>query len=130
MVAIRIVCTNVFVQGVSPRGRGRGTASRSPARPHAPSLNDLCYRFVLAATEHLHKRIAKMKDRIRQLEDALAILHAKGSNDPHPLLRDDLVSVDNAEPEVDDEKVTSQPPVSTATLIDSFGTLSVSEHGI
>ncbi|KAI0085743.1 fungal-specific transcription factor domain-containing protein [Irpex rosettiformis] len=87
-------------------------------------------RFVLAATEHLHKRIAKMKDRIRQLEDALAILHAKGSNEPHPLLRDDLVSVENAEPELDDDKVTSQPPISTATLIDSFGTLSVSEHGV
>ena len=29
-----------------------------------------------------------MKERIRQLEDALAILQARGSNEPHPLLQD------------------------------------------
>ncbi|KAI0698383.1 hypothetical protein BC835DRAFT_1269122 [Cytidiella melzeri] len=87
-------------------------------------------RFVLAATEHLHKRIAKMKDRIRQLEDALAILHAKGSNDTHPLLRDDLVAADTVEQELEDDIIANQSPLPTSNIIDAFGTLSVSEHGI
>ncbi|GJE99289.1 fungal-specific transcription factor domain-containing protein [Phanerochaete sordida] len=86
-------------------------------------------RFVLAATEHLHKRIAKMKERIRQLEDALAILQAKGSNEPHPLLRDDLLS---ANTEHDEEEMTEieSMPSNPPDIIDAFGTLSVSEHGV
>ncbi|KIK23270.1 hypothetical protein PISMIDRAFT_66141, partial [Pisolithus microcarpus 441] len=47
-------------------------------------------RFVLAATEHLHRRIAKMSERIQQLEDALCELQAKHSMEPHPLLRSEL----------------------------------------
>lgn len=86
-------------------------------------------RFVLAATEHLHKRIAKMKERIRQLEDALAILQAKNSNEPHPLLRDDLLST-NTEHEEEDITETEPMPVNPPDIIDAFGTLSVSEHGV
>ncbi|KAF5316367.1 hypothetical protein D9619_006871 [Psilocybe cf. subviscida] len=50
-------------------------------------------RFVLAATEHLHRRIARLSGRIRHLEDALSALHAKHSVDgePHPLLHEDLI---------------------------------------
>ena len=50
-------------------------------------------RFVLAATEHLHRRIARLSGRIRQLEDALSALHAKHStnDEPHPLLHEDLI---------------------------------------
>jgi hypothetical protein len=94
------------------------------------SLSPTLDRFVLAATEHLHKRIAKMKDRIRQLEDALAILHAKGSNEPHPLLRDDVLAAENAEQDLDDDVMVAQQPTPTSNIIDAFGTLSVSEHGI
>lgn len=70
-----------------------------------------------------------MKERIRQLEDALAILHAKSSNEPHPLLRDELVGADKAEQDEEDivtDEVISHP----ADVIDAFGTLSVAEHGI
>ncbi|KAF8991889.1 fungal-specific transcription factor domain-containing protein [Cyathus striatus] len=49
-------------------------------------------RFVLAATEHLHRRISKLSGRIRQLEDALASLQAQHSSEPHPLLHEDLIS--------------------------------------
>ena len=70
-----------------------------------------------------------MSERIRQLEDALAILHGKSSNEPHPLLRDDLVSADNAEQEEEDF-VADEPPSQPPDIIESFGTLSVAEHGI
>ncbi|PPQ72964.1 hypothetical protein CVT24_000166 [Panaeolus cyanescens] len=88
-------------------------------------------RFVLAATEHLHRRISRLSGRIRQLEDALAALHAKHSSEPHPLLHDDLIIPDEKEGEGDiggDEGLgtTSQ----AADVLDSFGTLSISEHGI
>ncbi|KII83074.1 hypothetical protein PLICRDRAFT_47428 [Plicaturopsis crispa FD-325 SS-3] len=86
-------------------------------------------RFVLAATEHLHRRIARMNDRIRLLEDALGSLQAKHSEDPHPLLRDELLSVNAHD---DDEDVFEEDP-STSNVhqaIDAFGTLSISEHGI
>ena len=84
----------------------------------------------MAATEHLHRRISKLSGRIRQLEDALAALHAKHSTDIHPLLHEDLMQTDERD-EVDtpaDEGMgqTAQ----TGDAIDAFGTLSISEHGI
>jgi hypothetical protein len=115
-----------FLQGVWRQGRAPGTRHL----PLIPQLSPTLDRFVLAATEHLHKRIAKMKDRIRQLEDALAILHAKGSNEPHPLLRDDVLAAENAEQDLDDDVMVAQQPPPTSNIIDAFGTLSVSEHGI
>ncbi|THU95168.1 hypothetical protein K435DRAFT_666942, partial [Dendrothele bispora CBS 962.96] len=47
-------------------------------------------RSVVAATEHLHRRISRLSSRIHQLEDALAALHAKHSREPHPLLLDSI----------------------------------------
>lgn len=83
---------------------------------------------MLAATEYLHKRIAKMNERIRQLEDALAILQARCSDETHPLLRDDpLPSKTDPEDEEDGEDV---EPAHRADIIDTFGTLSVSDHGV
>lgn len=88
-------------------------------------------RFVLAATEHLHRRIAKLGERIRVLEDALASLHSKHSEEPHPLLREDLLCGNSDDkdadmPMVGDEAGPSQSP----DVIDAFGTLSISDHGI
>ncbi|KAF8235392.1 hypothetical protein L208DRAFT_1433902 [Tricholoma matsutake] len=86
-------------------------------------------RFVLAATEHLHRRISKLSGRIRQLEDALAALQSRSSSDPHPLLHADLLSSDekDEEPMMDDSSGGSGP---TSDLIDAFGTLSIADHGI
>ncbi|KAF5393704.1 hypothetical protein D9757_000116 [Collybiopsis confluens] len=50
-------------------------------------------RFVLADTSQLHTKITEMGQRIRQLEDALAICQSGVSSEPHPLLRDELLSV-------------------------------------
>jgi hypothetical protein len=87
-------------------------------------------RFVLAATEHLHKRIAKISDRVRQLEDALAALQAKHSNEPHPLLRDDLLSVNAMHDDDDIGKVDEAAPSHPPEIMDAFGTLSISDHGV
>ena len=85
--------------------------------------------FVLAATEHLHRRIAKMSERIHQLEDALAILQAKSSNEPHPLLSDGL----SKNKPVDEDEDMGTPEQSTAgsgDVVSAFGMLSMSDHGV
>lgn len=83
-------------------------------------------RFVLAATDHLHRRITKMSERIRQLEDALSVLQSSVSRDPHPLLRDELLSlkVEKKEEGVDPEEGQEKERV-----IDAFGTLSITDRG-
>jgi hypothetical protein len=53
----------------------------------------LFFRFVLADTEKLHHKIATMSDRIRHLEDALAVLQSTVTNEPHPLLDRDLLKI-------------------------------------
>lgn len=51
------------------------------------------YRFILADTDRLHKKIAEMSERIRQLEDAVAILQSGSTREVHPLLRPDLLGI-------------------------------------
>ncbi|KII94752.1 hypothetical protein PLICRDRAFT_96595 [Plicaturopsis crispa FD-325 SS-3] len=87
-------------------------------------------RFVLADTEQLHHKIADMGQRIRQLEDALAIFQAGVSNDAHPLLRDELLTVKFG-PDI--REVLAQEPAPHATdvhdTIDAFGTLTIAGVG-
>ena len=86
---------------------------------------------MLAATEHLHRRITKISTRVRELEDALAALQAEHSNEPHPLLRDDLLSaniLDEEDPTSGD--LTAGPPSMEQKIMDGFGTLSISDHGV
>ncbi|KAJ7220750.1 fungal-specific transcription factor domain-containing protein [Mycena pura] len=105
-------------------------------------------RFVLAATEHLHRKIARMGARIRRLEDALGALHAaQGGVDAavHQLLAD---SEDYSVPEERDPaarrgagtwealedgaegKAPGGGGGGGGDVIDAFGTLSISDHGI
>ena len=85
-------------------------------------------RFVLADTEQLHRKIAEMSERIRQLEDALAIFQAGISTERHPLLRDELLTIKFG-PEVrrtvDDEYTRN----ALSQSIDALGTLTIGEHG-
>ncbi|ESK94884.1 hypothetical protein Moror_14051 [Moniliophthora roreri MCA 2997] len=99
-------------------------------------------RFVLAATEHLHRRISKLSGRVRELEDALAILHSKHSNQPHPLLDESVLDATGVEemdsdvPEGSGDRKgkggTGENSVEggSGEVIDAFGTLSISDHGI
>lgn len=85
----------------------------------------------MAATDHLHRRMAKMSERIRQLEDALSILHKRTTNElePHPLLRDEYLAIKahKADETPDDRK---QDGPDATDVIDAFGTLSITDRGI
>ena len=62
--------------------------------------------FVLADTDRLHAKIVAMSDRIRQLEDGLALLHDK-PEDPHPLLARDLLELKSM---IDLHSAVDRPP--------------------
>ncbi|KAI0356832.1 hypothetical protein OH77DRAFT_1588729 [Trametes cingulata] len=101
-------------------------------------------RFILADTDRLHRKIAEMSDRIRQLEDGLAILQSSVTREPHPLLSLDLLKIKSglelhaatrgagggggggggaeAQEEGDEEEEEVQ-------YIDAFGTLAVRDDG-
>ncbi|KAJ6564638.1 fungal-specific transcription factor domain-containing protein [Mycena capillaripes] len=101
-------------------------------------------RFVLAATEHLHRKIARMSERIRMLEDALTTLHASkgGADGPaHPLLvdgEDFSLGADDTPTRrmnetwevLDGAPEDKTPGAPNPDVIDAFGTLSISDHGI
>ncbi|KAG6894950.1 hypothetical protein C0992_003792 [Termitomyces sp. T32_za158] len=86
-------------------------------------------RFVLAATEHLHRRIAALGGRVRLLEDALMSLQAS-----HPLLHPDLVAREVDDFGMMDDEVKGdnedKDKAGGGDAIDAFGTLSISDHGI
>ena len=85
-------------------------------------------RVIVHDTARLHSKIAEMGQRIRHLEDALAILHSETSNETHPLLRDELMSIKSLEKEhpVEEKKHVED---GSADLIDAIGTLTISDHG-
>ncbi|KAF8639131.1 hypothetical protein AX17_001621 [Amanita inopinata Kibby_2008] len=92
-------------------------------------------RFVLADTEKLHKKIAQMSDRIRQLEDALAILHSTQASDgPHPLLSRELMEIKSSielHSAVDglQKYQNDQEDLEESQYIDAFGTLAIHDDG-
>ncbi|TEB32701.1 hypothetical protein FA13DRAFT_1662397 [Coprinellus micaceus] len=92
-------------------------------------------RFVLADTEKLHTKIGIMSDRIRQLEDALAI-----TDGSHPLLSRDLLRIKSslelhsAVEDHDKETVTTvgkveEEETEETGYIDAFGTLAIRDDG-
>ncbi|OJA17028.1 hypothetical protein AZE42_00569 [Rhizopogon vesiculosus] len=84
-------------------------------------------RFVLADTEHLHRKIVDMGQRIRQLEDALSIFQAGVSNDVHPLLTEDLLTVKFG-PEAPKPIHDATNENSNSTM-SAFGTLTIGNEG-
>ncbi|KAJ7034066.1 fungal-specific transcription factor domain-containing protein [Mycena alexandri] len=84
-------------------------------------------RFILADTGQLHAKIAEMSQRIRQLEEALAILQAVISSERHPLLATDLLSIKFAA-----EAPARKTPPSGGEQdppLDALGTLTLSDAG-
>ena len=73
----------------------------------------------------LHRKIEEMSQRIRQLEDALAIMQASVSSERHPLLRDEHLKV-KFPPEDFEDNVTR---ASMSELADELGTLNIDEDG-
>ncbi|KAJ6458334.1 hypothetical protein C8R47DRAFT_1163375 [Mycena vitilis] len=66
--------------------------------------------------------IHAMRDRIEQLENAVAEAHGTGVVSPHPLLRDDLLAIKFASDPAPSSSVTSP-----SELADAFGALTVGE---
>ncbi|KAJ7228762.1 fungal-specific transcription factor domain-containing protein [Mycena pura] len=94
------------------------------------SLSSQGSRFVLASTDHLHTKIGEMGQRIRQLEDALAIFQAStGSNESHPLLRDELLSVKFGPEKGSLPEKQTKPSEISADAIDALGTLTIGDDG-
>ncbi|RDB23841.1 putative transcriptional regulatory protein C1F7.11c [Hypsizygus marmoreus] len=83
-------------------------------------------RFVLAATDHLRNKMAKMEARMHALEDALAIIQASSSDRPHPLLS-------CLEDEEEEEEPAILKPVNEETepsvLSDTLGALHIDRQG-
>ncbi|KAJ7116327.1 fungal-specific transcription factor domain-containing protein [Mycena epipterygia] len=83
-------------------------------------------RFILADTDQLHSKIAEMSQRIRQLEEALAILQGVVSNERHPLLASDLLSIKFA---AEAPKGADPPGHEQDPAIDALGTLTLGDAG-
>jgi hypothetical protein len=93
---------------------------------------------VLASTQDLHVKINDLSHRVRSLEDALRSAYSVVSEEPHPLLTDDLLKIKHpiqrdssggsqhqaSSPPPDDR---SSPP--DAHIVDAVGSLSVSDAG-
>ncbi|KXN83717.1 hypothetical protein AN958_00859 [Leucoagaricus sp. SymC.cos] len=86
-------------------------------------------RFVLADTAQLHTKIAEMGQRIRQLEDALAIFQAGVSNESHPLLRDELLAIKFGPEKGQIPDKDSNVPSRVIESIDAIGTMTIGDHG-
>ncbi|KAI6145257.1 fungal-specific transcription factor domain-containing protein [Pisolithus tinctorius] len=92
-------------------------------------------RFVLADTEQLHDKMSRMSDRIRHLEDALAILQSSVSpGEQHPLLSRDLLSVKSsielyAAAEEDTTASGNSNVDELSSNIEAFGTLALRDDG-
>lgn len=98
-------------------------------------MSDLVRSFVLADTEKLHQKIGRMSDRIRQLEDALAILQSTLTVDPHPLLQRDLLKIKSsielhaAVNDDDADGAQEDGDGEDSQYIDAFGTLAIRDDG-
>jgi hypothetical protein len=80
---------------------------------------------VLAAEDHLRRKMTKMEERMHSLEDALAIIQSTDSNQPHPLLVHRLVHDDDPA-DSEEQKLFN----TAAGLTDAFGGLHMDgDHG-
>lgn len=84
---------------------------------------------MLSDTTQLRAKMMEMEQRIRELEDALAILQSTISSEPHPLLRDELLTIkfppDRGTP-LDKEEFRDR----TSDIIDALGILTVGDQGV
>ncbi|KAA1472018.1 hypothetical protein DENSPDRAFT_777696, partial [Dentipellis sp. KUC8613] len=112
----------------------------APICPNGSLVTGQGTRFVLASTDRLHVKIAEMSDRIRTLEEALAIAHfsASGTNDPHPLLHRDLMKIKSIielhgavgdEANAEDQPRDNVDGEREGERLDIFGTLAVRDDG-
>jgi hypothetical protein len=74
-----------------------------------------------------------MSDRIRQLEDALAILQSTQTRDTHPLLHRDLMKIKSSielhSAVEGEDALPGQEDTEESQYIDAFGTLAIRDDG-
>ena len=87
------------------------------------------YSFVLADTSQLHNKISEMGQRIRQLEDALAIFQAGVSNETHPLLREELLAIKFGPDNANTPPKEKRPLEHSLDSMDALGTLTIGDRG-
>ena len=93
----------------------------------ATGRTDRLRSLVLSNTTELHAKIEQLSNRTRELEGALAKLHSGTSDEPHPLLRQELLML-KLPPGI---HTTSDLEVKRAEDIvaDAFGTLQIGDDG-
>ncbi|KAJ3551352.1 hypothetical protein NM688_g4752 [Phlebia brevispora] len=84
-------------------------------------------KFVSKSKEHLERKLAKMEERMRNLEDALAIAQAAETNERHPLLAVPW-RIDDDEDERQPSEQDDKESLDSHALVESFGTLHVDER--
>jgi uncharacterized protein affecting Mg2+/Co2+ transport len=75
--------------------------------------------FVGVAEEYLRRKAAKLEERMRSLEDALAIVQINTSTEPHPLLAKKW-TIDDADDEHDADSISTTAEYG---VIDALGSL-------
>lgn len=91
-------------------------------------------RFVLAATDHLRQKLARMEARMHSLEDALSILHGTESGQSHPLLVAQESEDDDYPPEEEQstlnlKAISEEPSQQESSLVDALGSLHIDGEG-
>ncbi len=117
------------LQVLLPLDRAIGTSLRM----FVTYLVNSTYRFVLASTQELHEKITELCTRVRDLEDALRTTQAQNSNEPHPLLADELLRIkaplQREAPLRNPTTINQQEEENNPDVIDSFGTLAINGAG-
>ncbi|KAI0732426.1 fungal-specific transcription factor domain-containing protein [Fomitopsis betulina] len=88
-------------------------------------------RLALADVEGLHKKIERLRARCTTLEDGLRTLQAAVTDDPHPLLRDDLDTSTESSPSASGAPPPEGPLLTQEDeeFLDAFGTLTLGIRG-
>ncbi|KIM31057.1 hypothetical protein M408DRAFT_65857 [Serendipita vermifera MAFF 305830] len=85
-------------------------------------------RFILSNTKDLHDEIDRLRERVKELEEALSTLQSQITPQPHPLLEESLRMVsEKLEPLEKDFK--TEPVEEDESLIDTFGSLTIDHKG-
>ncbi|KAI0789552.1 fungal-specific transcription factor domain-containing protein [Abortiporus biennis] len=104
----------------------RGCSAICPEALISPKSMPISY--ALADVEELHRKIERLRNRVHTLEDALRVIQSHISDDPHPLLQDDMVedkSSRNKCPPAFGQPLTREDE----EFLDAFGTLTLGLRG-
>lgn len=87
------------------------------------------FRYALADGSQLRARMSEMGSRIRQLEDALAIFQSAISSEPHPLLRDELLTINFGTDHSEDSALNHEDSRDENDTVDALGILTIGDRG-